>query len=153
MSDRVAKFWAKVNKSGSPEYPWCWIWTGYKSKGGYGKFWDGSRTVLAHRLAYEWLIEPVPAGLVSDHICRNRACVNPGHIEPVTNAVNIRRGRFDTPAIAKHIVALTAQRRAKTHCKHGHLIDKAWRNGKRYCSTCKRAINRKSYANNKDRNK
>jgi len=87
------RFWAKIRVLEDG----CWEWMGSRIKGGYGHFGVGSRTdgsrklVLAHRLCYETLIGPIPDGLESDHLCRNRACVNPTHIEPVTRSENLRR--------------------------------------------------------------
>ena len=96
-----ARFWAKV-RIGSipalrPELGPCWEWTARRNNKGYGMFGVGSRTdgsakiVSAHKLAYETLIGPIPNHLESDHLCRNRGCVRPGHIEPVTHAVNCQR--------------------------------------------------------------
>ena len=70
----------------------CWLWTASTVTGGYGRFRYLGKLMLAHRAAYEMLIGPIPAGLVIDHLCRTRRCVNPSHMEPVTQAVNISRG-------------------------------------------------------------
>jgi len=81
----------------------CWIWTGYKN-GGYGRFKTASGgSVYAHRASYEFHVGPVPEGLYLDHLCRNRACINPDHLEPVTTEENIRRGEQGSEdAMKKH---------------------------------------------------
>ena len=91
----------------------CWEWIGYRASG-YGKFFVGNkklgtaRMCSAHRLLYEHEVGPVPRGLELDHLCRNRGCVNPAHLEPVTREENFRRGRG-----GKH-------QREKSHCSKGH---------------------------------
>lgn len=70
----------------------CWEWTGSRHPRGYGEFFDGSTVVRAHRWAYEQFVGPIPEGLVIDHLCRNTGCVNPLHLEAVTQTENIRRG-------------------------------------------------------------
>jgi hypothetical protein len=74
----------------------CWLWSGYTSERGYailyGRFPDGSWQKKAHRVSYERHVGVIPEGLVLDHKCRTRCCVNPAHLEPVTNEENMRRG-------------------------------------------------------------
>lgn len=86
--DLSARFWSKVEQRGE-----CWEWVGHIKWSGYGSFHSGKRhgTFIAHRFAYEDMIGPIPDGLELDHLCRNRPCVNPYHLEPVTRAVNHAR--------------------------------------------------------------
>jgi HNH endonuclease len=82
----LVKFWARVDRTGS-----CWIWTGTRTKQGYGASnarLDGVTVYGAHRVGYTLLMGPIPVGLVLDHLCRNPPCVNPVHLEPVTAYVN-----------------------------------------------------------------
>lgn len=97
---------------------------------------------MAHRVAYEATVGPIPKGLQVDHLCRNRLCVNPSHLEAVTPAENKRRG-FSPPAINAR----------KTHCIHGHELAGANvyyrkdRPGRRQCRECERIRKRKGVAN------
>ncbi len=131
------RFWSKVDKDGpvpehAPELGPCWLWTAGKTGMGYGVFWDGERMVLAHRFARELLGDPIPSDLQTDHLCRNRACVNGlRHTEPVTQRENLLRG-----------VGASALNAAKTHCAHGHeFIGENLRvkpDGRRVCRQCHR---------------
>jgi hypothetical protein len=92
----IERYWSKVEPFTALDA--CWLWTGkMDGKRQYGVFGykrENRRYFWpAHRLAYELLIGPIPEGLVIDHLCRNGRCVNPDHLEPVTNQVNLRRGR------------------------------------------------------------
>lgn len=96
------RFWAKVKKT-----EFCWLWLAAKNGDGYGRFaWRGKNR-HAHRLAYELLRGAIPQGMELDHVCRNRACVNPNHLEPVTHHANVLRGRVGF-------------QREWTHCQRGH---------------------------------
>lgn len=88
------RFWRRVDRR---DPSGCWVWRSKIDRYGYGRYQrriEGkTRDWIAHRLAYQLLVGPIPDGLVLDHICRVRKCVNPAHLEPVTNQENIRRGR------------------------------------------------------------
>lgn len=126
-SDPVARFWSRVDLESDPHG--CWLWTGARSGEGYGTFMVEGRTTLVHRFAYELLVGPIPDGLHIDHVrargCRNRNCVNPGHLEPVSLVENLMRG--DT---------VSTRNAAKTHCPYGHDYDGRYPNGYRYCRRC-----------------
>lgn len=79
----------------------CWIFKGATSRG-YGQARVGGKTISVHRTAYEILVGPIPEGLQLDHLCRNRACYNPAHLEPVTGTENRRRGITVRPGNGRH---------------------------------------------------
>jgi hypothetical protein len=91
--------WKRQSVSG------CWLWTGSLNSNGYGKFKRAGRMTYAHRASFEAAKGPIPRGLTIDHLCRNRRCCNPDHLEAVTHQENVRR----------------APRVRKTHCLRGHL--------------------------------
>ena len=88
----------------------CWIWNGGVCEDGYGKSGRRAGQTLAHRAFYVILVGPIPAGMELDHTCKNRLCVNPSHLEPVSHAVNVARGDY----LSNH------RNRRKTHCVRGH---------------------------------
>ena len=112
----------------------CWVWLGKPASTGYGQIGFGKRserkTRNAHRVVYELLVGDIPEGKQLDHLCRNRMCVNPAHLEPVTQRENLLRG--DT---------IPAKNSSKTNCIRGHKLtvdntrDYAGRGG-RQCKTC-----------------
>jgi hypothetical protein len=117
----IDRFMAKVEKTDS-----CWNWLAQLNEGGYGRFSYRLKMVAAHRWIFEHVNGPIPDGLQVDHLCRNRRCVNPAHMEAVTGQVNTLRG--ETRA---------ARNAAKTHCPQGHHLEDV--NGRRICRPCLRA--------------
>jgi hypothetical protein len=101
------RFWESVDRRGPDE---CWPWLGFKNHDGYGRMrLAGDKRVWVHRFSYELLIGPIPQGLVLDHHCCVRHCVNPAHLEPVQANVNVVRGFGPSGLNAR-----------KSACKRGH---------------------------------
>lgn len=120
----------------------CWEWLGGKHpKSGYGRFWlTGRMDRLAHRLSYEWCGNPIMNDLVIDHICRNRACVNPEHMEQVSLVENVMRG-----------ISVWAINARKTHCARGHEFtpeNTYTHQNMRHCRECAR-IRKRAYRQEK----
>ena len=119
-----SRFWENVTQDASG----CWSWNGLIDRYGYGRFRrENLPPATAYRTAYVALVGSVPVGLQLDHLCRNRTCVNPSHLEPVTQAENARRSAAAT----------------KTHCVNGHEFTEAntytrlsGSGGQRDCRAC-----------------
>jgi hypothetical protein len=109
----------------------CHLWTGTPTAKGYGRFWLNGRNIRAHHYAYVQAHGPIPAGHEIDHLCRNRLCVNPAHLEAVTHRVNVLR--------SSNVAAIRA---AQTHCCRGHHLAgsnlRIRPNGTRQCIACAR---------------
>ena len=122
----VERLLSKINKTDG-----CWEWTAARSSNGYGLLDDDDgKTRRAHRLMFELFIGPIGAGLELDHLCRNRLCVRPDHLEPVTHKENMRRAAPFRPI--------------KTHCPNNHVYDEVntcyvttLRGTERRCRICK----------------
>jgi hypothetical protein len=120
LKDRFNEKWVLDIETG------CWLWIGAKDNNNYGMIgsggrlkWGGGSGVLirAHRVAYELYREPIPEGFQIDHLCRVPACVNPWHLEPVTQKENIKKGNVSLSNSLRH--------KSKKYCKRGHKYTKA----------------------------
>lgn len=125
-------FWSKVEKSEG-----CWNWTGSDNGLGYGRFWVNGKTYIAHRVSVILSGRKIPPNMVVDHTCRNRRCVNPGHLRVVTQAINA----------VENSVGMSAQNKAKLVCLRGHSLSgenlRINKKGARICITCSRESGKK----------
>lgn len=133
----MERFWSKVDRGDPAD---CWMWTASVSQSGYSTFWGGSDRgkVHGHRFVYELEVGPIPEGMTIDHLCGQPLCVNPAHLEAVTQRENILRARN----------GLAAANARKTSCQAGHpfvpentYIRKG--DNARICRTCKLAQQRR----------
>lgn len=130
------RFWSKIDRRGPSD---CWLWIGPVQKNGYGKFSEGKTTLLAHRVVYEREVGHIHRDLVVDHVCNERLCVNPAHLQIIPQRANVMRG-----------AGVAAQNARKTHCKNGHPLSGAnlvlirQKNGRneRRCRTCEQEKSR-----------
>jgi len=89
----------------------CWLYAGYCNYKGYGMTWVGDKKLMTHRVIYEALVGEIPEGLTIDHLCKVKACINPDHLEPVTQRENNLRSND-----------MAGKNARKTHCVNGHKL-------------------------------
>ena len=118
----IVRFMSKVEKTNN-----CWNWTACLDKNGYGNFWYNKR-VFSHRFSYELFKGDIPQGLEIDHLCRNRSCCNPDHLEAVTTQVNTKRGLTGK---------INHFNKNKTHCPQGHEYSGVNNKGRKICQICR----------------
>jgi len=131
-----ARFFSKVHKD--PETG-CWLWAAGLNRDGYGQFAPAGFTMLAHRWAYTHFVGPIPDGLTIDHLCRVRNCVNPKHMEPVTQRENTLRGETYRAGMV-----------SRTECPAGHPYNAEnthwYKSRRRVCRICERVRDAARYA-------
>lgn len=137
MKTAIERFLSKISVAQNG----CWVWITSKNKDGYGVIGINYKSYISHRFIYEYYYGSISSVLEIDHLCRNRACVNPLHLEQVTSKENIRRG------LTGHTKNRANFNTYKTQCKHGHEFTKentyVHSNGWRRCKTCKKIISQR----------
>lgn len=142
----VQRFFSKIQVDKNTG---CWTWTAYRNRLGYGKVaWKGEATTI-HRIMYAWLVAPLPRGFAArktaqlDHLCKNRACCNPTHLELVTQKTNILRSTAPSAGYAR-----------RAHCSKGHEFtpENTYKSkkGERICRTCQLERGRLNYQRNRE---
>jgi hypothetical protein len=118
----------------------CWNFMGHRDRHGYGRISFKASGALAHRIAFEFCRGPITTGLELDHLCRNKACCNPAHLEPVDHRTNLLRGDSPTARLAR-----------QTNCAAGHdLVPDRYKKGVRYCPVCDLIRRRAKRTQNKE---
>ncbi len=139
-ADQARRFWAKVNVTDI-----CWLWTAGTESRGYGAV--GHAPWTAHKTSYLLTGQTIPAGLELDHLCCNKRCVRPDHLEAVTPQVNNQRAHDNGQAPPS---PLSLRNAAKIACPAGHFYspENTYTNpqGHRHCRTCKRESDRRRVA-------
>lgn len=124
------RFWRSVERRTDEE---CWPWNGELTEAGYGRFSLNGRKWMAHRVSWSIFKDgSIPEGLVLDHLCRNPKCVNPRHLEPISNREN---------TVVRTEDGFAAKHARKTHCAQGHEYtaeNTRIRRGRRECLTCRK---------------
>jgi len=119
----IDRFWSGVSQPADSD---CWEWTRGKNSSGYGRISIAYKNRLTHRVSYTLMVGPIPDGLTLDHLCRNKICVNPDHLEPVPSLVNVRRAK-------PHLLD-------RDTCANGHAITPdsvyVFKSGKSSCKQC-----------------
>ena len=119
----MKRFFDKVDKTDS-----CWNWLASTNASGYGLFRFQGKTSKAHRVSYILTFGYIDENLVIDHLCKNRKCVNPLHLELVEQKENVRRGMSGK---------INNVQSKKTHCPKGHPYSRVDNNGYRLCGKCR----------------
>lgn len=135
MRTLIERFTEKIAEP-SDNHNDCWEWNGSKTGNGYGQIWLNRKNTAAHRLSHELFIGPIPEGHAVDHLCRNRLCVRPDHLQALSHRENWSQWNL-----------------GKTHCRHGHPYNEenTYRHrGERQCRICLRDATRRYQAKRKE---